>query len=119
MAEHASIQDVFERIVSVEEKVTEFAGDMIEVREDINDLSDRITDIEQWRKGRDGVIRTEIEAYHKSPEYQLVMAATVVPAMKAAARAAVSWKRILAAMGALALFLNVINAAFIMIRNLT
>ena len=78
-----------------------------------------VADIEQWRSDRDGVIRREIEDYHKSPEYQVVMASIVVPAMKAAARSAFSWKRMVAAMGTLALFLTVLNAAFTACANVS
>lgn len=113
MAEHANIGDVYDRIVSIEGKVDEVVGEFAEVREDINDLSDRITEIERWRAARDGVIRSEIEAYHTSPAFQLVLASAVIPAMRASMkqgiREAVTWKKVTGAMAVLGSVIALVN----------
>lgn len=99
----------------VEVKVDAVAADVHELREDVDDLSDRTTDVEQWKAARDGVIQTEIQAYHESDEYKAVLAEHVMPVMKDAFKEALretfSWRRIGGTMATLALLLTVFNQA--------
>lgn len=90
-----------------------------QLREQVSGHDADLLDLKAWRDGRAGAVRKEIEEYHQSPEFALVMAEFVVPAMKVAVRSAISWKRVMAAMGALALTFNLINAGFTALRNLS